>query len=810
MLNFKSHIKFHFIFCFIFIFSISNFSVAQSPTKPNFSSIRIDELSDGQLRNFIRQVDFSGLNDSQIEKVAGERGMKPEEIKKLMLRVKSIKLGDKDNKDFSEINSNPTDILDTTIVSSDTITLAEKALLELKTKIFGLDLFQNKQITFEPNLRLAAPLNYQIGPDDILKIELYGESEVAYSLKVSPEGNVNIPNIGIISLLNLTLEQAGGRISSKMANLYAGLRNKKTFLNVTIENLRTIKVIITGEVENPGTYSLSSVASVFNALYSSGGPTENGSFRSIEIIRDGKKISVIDVYDFLMKGDFKNAIRLQDQDVILIPPYKNRVELIGEVKRPLIFEIIPGENLNDLIEFAGGFTEQAYKNRIKVRKNTEKGRKIEDVFYSNFDTYLPESGDKFYVDAVLDRFENRVIINGAVFRPGEYELDSGEKLSSLILKADGLREDAFTKRAQILRRKDDLQTELISFDLSKILRKEIADISLESEDIVTISSKFDIKEDYNVFVDGEVLGGKTTLRYHDGMTLEDAIFLAGGITDAGSSKRISVSRRVKNSDVSSVSAVIAEVFDLEINTEFNTPDEGQFLLKPFDIVTVRSQSGYQAQRQMSIEGEVFHPGFYTLLKTDEKISSVINRAGGLTAFSYPEGASLKRPLILPQPEKINEIGLDSINVNSESNEFIGIDLKKILLNPGGPDDIIVQENDILFIPRQLQTIKINGQVAFPASIAFKKNKRFNYYISSAGGFGENASPRKSYIKYANGSTRTTKKILFYNFYPPIKPGAEIFVPIKDNEKSISLSEIISSTTSLLTLYLLINSVTNSN
>jgi protein involved in polysaccharide export with SLBB domain len=808
MLNFKSQIKFYSFLFFIFIFSISNFSVAQTSIKPNFSSIRIDELSDEQLKNFIRQVDFSGLNDAQIEKVAGERGMKPEEIKKLMLRVKDIKSGNKNNKDFSKFNTVLIDPLDTTIVSSDTITLAEKALLELKTKIFGLDLFRNKQITFEPNLRLAAPLNYQIGPDDILKIELYGESEVAYSLKVSPEGNINIPNIGIISLLNTSLEQASERIGSKMSALYPGLRNKKTFLNVTIENLRTIKVIITGEVENPGTYSLSSVASVFNALYSSGGPTENGSFRSIEIIRDGKLISVIDVYDFLMKGDFKNSIRLQDQDVILVPPYKNRVELIGEVKRPLIFEIIPGENLNNLIDFAGGFTEQAYKGRIKVRKNTEKGRKIEDVFYSDFINYLPESGDKFYVDAVLDRFENRVIINGAVFRPGEYELESGETLSSLLIKAEGLREDAFTKRGQILRKKDDLQIELISFDVSKILTKEIADISLKIEDIVTIFSKFDLKEEYNVFIDGEVLGGKNTLRFYEGMTLEDAIILSGGITDAGSSKRVSVSRRVKNSDVSSVSAVISEVFDLEIDKEFSTLGDDQFLLEPFDIITVRSLSGYKVQRQMSVEGEVFHPGSYTLLKTDEKISSIIKRAGGLTAFAYPEGASLKRSLKMP--DKANDITLDSIKVNTSNNDFIGIDLKKILLNPGGADDIIVEENDVLFIPRQLQTIKINGQVAFPASIAYKRNKRFNFYISSAGGFSENASPKKSFIKYANGSTRTTKKILFYNLYPPIKPGAEIFVPLRDSEKSISLSEIIGSTTSLLTLYLLINSVTNSN
>jgi protein involved in polysaccharide export with SLBB domain len=804
----KSDKKLLYSFCLVFCFLIASPVFAQNPNQPNFSTIRVDELSDEQIRNFMRQVEATGLKDAQLEQVAQARGMKPEEVVKLRRRVEALKLADKKKLSPAGIKVSGSSAgakSDTSTITQDTTTLAEKALLELKSKIFGADLFKNKQITFEPNLRLATPMNYQIGPDDVLKIELYGYSEVAYSLKVSPEGSITIPNIGVVSLVNTTIEQAIVRIKARMSTLYADLRTERTSLNVTIENIRTIKVIITGEIENPGTYSLPSVSTIFNSLYASGGPTENGSFRAIQIIRAGKKIATIDVYDFLINGDIKSSIRLQDQDVILVPNYKNRVEVVGEVKRPRIFEIIPGESLTDLLRFAGDFTERAYKSKIKVLKTTDNKRAIEDVLSSRFDTYKPQSGDKYYVDAVLERYTNRVTIEGAVYRPGEYELEAGASVISLIKKAEGLRDDAFTNRAYIKRLKDDLQTEIVSFDLAKVLTGVAADISLKREDIISVSSIFDLQEEYKISIYGEVIQPDSALKYLEGMNLGDAIMQAGGFTDAATPKKISVSRRVRNSNVLSLSASTAQVFEIDINRDLKQVGEN-FKLEPYDIIVVRATSGYEIQRQMTIQGEVLYPGSYTITKKDERISSVIQRSGGLTALAYPEGASLRRILKKEAAPKKNNAD-STKQVANIPNDYVGIDLVKILANPGGVDDIFLEENDILFVSKQLQTVTIQGEISSPVTTAYRNNKGFKYYISSAGGFTLKAAKRRSYVRYANGSTKSAKKFLLFNVYPSIKPGSEIFVPENPTQKPFSITELVSITTSLLTLYLLINTVT---
>ena len=795
-------------FCLVFCFLIASPVFAQNPNLPNFSTVRVDELSDEQIRNFMRQVEASGLKDAQLEQVAQARGMKPEEVVKLRRRVEALKLADKKKLSLAKTKgstSRPGATSDTSMVTQDTTTLAEKALLELKSKIFGADLFRNKQITFEPNLRLATPMNYQIGPDDVLKIELYGYSEVAYSLKVSPEGSITIPNIGVVSLVNTTIEQATVRIKARMATLYADLRTGKTSLNLTIENIRTIKVIITGEIENPGTYSLPSVSTVFNSLYASGGPTENGSFRAIQIIRAGKKIATIDVYDFLINGDIKSSIRLQDQDVILVPNYKNRVEVVGEVKRPRIFEIIPGESLTDLLRFAGDFTERAYKSRIKVLKNTDNERMIADVPSSNFNTYMPQSGDKYYVDAVLERYINRVTIEGAVYRPGEYELEAGASVVSLIKKAEGIREDAFINRAYIKRLKDDLQTEIVSFNLSEVLTGASADISLKREDVLSVSSIFDLKEEFKISIYGEVIHPDSAIIYLEGMSLEDAIMQAGGFTDAGTPKRISISRRVKNSDVLSKSAITAQVIEMDVNRDLKQQGEN-FKLEPYDIIVVRATSGYETQRLMTVQGEIVYPGSYTIIKKDERISSVIQRSGGLTALAYPDGASLRRLIKkgdIPEKNKADSTR-QIVNI---PNDYVGINLVKILADPGGVDDIFLEENDILFVPKQLQTVTIKGEISSPVTTTYRNNKRFKYYISSAGGFTNKAAKKRSYVRYANGATKAAKKILLFNVYPSVKPGSEIFVPENPSQKTFSITELVSITTSLLTLYLLINTVT---
>lgn len=804
-------------------------SFAQTVSK-NLNNIRVDELSDSQVRQFMTQLQSGGLSVSQYEQVALSRGMKAEELRKLRIRVSRIKLNDQKKLQINgklEISKNS----DSTKANSDTLSIAEMAFEELRSKIFGSDLFSGKTSTFEPNLRLATPLNYQVGPDDELLIDIYGYSEASYNLKVSADGTVNIPLLGVVPVGGMTIEQATSRIRSRLSSIYSGIQTDKTNVRVAIGNIRSIKVVLTGELVKPGTYTLPSVASVFNALYESGGPTQSGSFRQIEVIRGGQRVATIDIYDFLLKGELNNNLRLQDNDVIRVPTYLKRVEIVGEVKHPGIFEMLNDEKVSDLLRFAGDFTERAYQARIKVLKNTDTERKVSDIIFDEFKAYEPSGGDKFFIDEILDRFENRVTIEGAVFRPGQYELQKGLTLSQLIRKAEGLREDAFLNRGYIVRLKNNLQTELISFDFSAISSGNLADIPLQREDIISISSIFDLKEEYFVQIEGEVLQpGK--FNYSEGMTLEDVILQAGGFKESGSPERIEVSRRVKNSDLLSMSAQSAEILQFDINKDLKSKTFG---LQPFDIISVRQSSGYEVQRQVKIEGEVLYPGIYSISSKDEWISDLVKRAGGFTAQAFIEGASLKRSGVfledLPQSNKsdINSLNTqtfqediemldgmtksvsDSISFNPENelstkNEFVGINLQKIIAFPKSNFDIFLEEGDVLNIPKQLQTVKVSGQVNFPSSVIYSKGKGFKSYIANSGGFNQLSGKKRSYVKYANGSIKATKKFIVFNFYPTIKPGSEIVVTQGPTKRPFSVQEFVGVGTSLLTLYLLLNQV----
>lgn len=812
---------------------------AQQSGLQDLSSVRVDELSDAQVRQFMAQIETLGLSDAQLEQVAQSRGMSATEIQKLRERVDRLKKSADKGKRESGLSSRKSDdrnqnILDT-LSRRDSLSLAGQALAQLRSKIFGADLFKTTGLTFEPNLRLATPRNYVIGPDDQILIDIYGYSEASYQLTVSPEGTINIPYVGVIPISGMTIESATSRIRSRLASIYSGLRTGNTNVSVTIGNIRSIKVVLTGEVVKPGTYSLPSVATVFNALYSSGGPNQSGSFRQVEVIRGGRKIATLDVYDFLLTGELKNNVRLQDQDVIRIPTYRKRVEIVGEVKRPGIFEMVNGEDLTDLLRFAGDFTERAYRARIKVLKNTATERRISDITAAEFAVYQPSTGDKYFVDEILDRFENRVTIDGAVFRPGQFELEPGLTLGELIQKAEGLREDAFQNRGYIIRLKDDLQTELVSFDIRKILSGQTADIPLKREDIVVISSIFELKEEYFVRVEGEVQQ-PGQLHYAEGMTLEDAIIQAGGFREGATSQRIEVSRRVKNSNALSTSAQVAEVFQINASEDLKVASQA-FVLQPFDIVAVRPSAGYETQKQVRVEGEVLYPGVYTITKKDERISDILKRAGGFTAWAYAEGASLRRSgspkdssglkeefekYLIQQlaykkegsqssAEKLTS-SRDTIIVKTdfeaERNEFVGINLPAILKKPGSKVDIFLEEGDVLHIPKQLQTVKVSGEVLSPVTVVYLRNKGFKQYIANAGGFSEKAKRKRSYIKYANGAVKSTKKILFVSFHPRVKPGSEIVVPEGPGKRPFNLSEWVGVTTSIVTLLLLFNQLSN--
>jgi protein involved in polysaccharide export with SLBB domain len=815
----------------LILVSISNPALTQVNTQ-NLSNIRVDELSDDQVMAFMRQAEASGMGDAQLEQMAQARGMRPDEIKKLRERVDKLKKDSKKSSDLDPNKVQPKSATggrkmnfeqDSVAVEKDPASEAEKAFNELRSKIFGADLFKNSKLTFEPNLNLATPKNYVIGPNDGILIDLYGNSEASYDLKVSPEGNINIEYVGIIPVSGLTIEAATSRIRSRMSAIYAGLRTGGTKLNVSIGNIRSIKVILTGEIVKPGTYTLPSLANVFNALYSSGGPTEKGSFRNIELIRGGKVIANLDIYDFLMKGEMSDNLRLQDQDIIRVPVYQSRIEIVGEVKRPGIFELRSGETFRNLLNFAADFTENAFRARVKVLKNTDTERKIADISSDQFAGYQPNTGDKYFVDRILERFVNRVSIEGAVFRPGQYELEPGLTLAQLIRKAEGLKEDAFQQRGYITRLKPDNQIEMISVDLAGLLKGNVKDISLMREDVITISSIFDLKEEYKVTIDGEVRK-PGDFDFADGMTLEELILQAGGFSEAATSQRVEISRRVKNSNLTTADAITAQVFQVDIdkNLIFSKP---KFGLQPFDIVSVRSSIGYEVQRQVKVEGEVLYPGMYTITNKDERVSDLLRRAGGLTALAYIKGASLKRE----GPEKGN--GKNEINQEEEArnklaklqrlqenvkdttsakvteevlkNVYVGIKLEKILENPGTQVDLILEEGDILRIPKQLQTVKVNGEILYPVTTIFNPARDFKYYISQGGGFSSKSLKRRSYVIYANGSVKSTSKIFFFNNYPKIEPGAELFVPQKEEKRPLSAGEIVGISSGLGSLAIII-------
>ncbi|MNK30661.1 Polysialic acid transport protein KpsD precursor [compost metagenome] len=804
---------------FLFAVLVTQTVFAQS----NYANVKVDELSDAQILQMIKKAESIGYNEAQLEQMAAAQGMKPDEVQKLKLRVEKVrkqgtaKNVEPENKAASTGREN-SETTDGGAVNNEKKVKDE----EIGPKIFGSELFKNGSITFEPNLRMATPKGYIIGPDDKLLIDLTGDNEASYNLAVSPDGIINLQYVGRIAVGGLSIDQATSKIRTAMGKTYPSVRSGRTNLAINLGNIRSIKVTMTGQVTKPGTYTLSSLSTVYNALYAAGGPSQNGTFRKIQVVRNNKVVSTIDVYDFLLKGIQQNNIRLQDQDVINVPVFDKRVEMQGEVKTAALFEVVAGESLQDLIGFAGGFTTQAYTAKIKTFQNTDKERRITDVAAADFGTYAPKNGDKFVVEAILDRFQNRVEILGAVFRPGVYELEKGATLKGLINKADGLAEDAFMSRGYINRLNADNTQSLISFDVAKIVAGTVQDISLQREDKVTISSLFDLRDEYKLSIQGEVRA-PGTFEYADYITLGDIIQMAGGFKEGATPNRIEISRRVKNSDSLSKSAITAELFTVNINPQLKLEDN-DFILKPFDIVTVRNSAGYSIQKQIKLEGEVLYPGLYTITSKDERISDLIKRAGGLTPYAYAEGASLKRP----GAEKVNPKDKNAIDNKEEENkkllnlkraqeagvkdtvkaeveqkliqsDLVGISLDQILHKPRSRYDLIIEDGDVIRIPRQLQTVKVTGEVLNPNSIVYLPGKSFKQYVNGAGGFTSSALKRGAYIKYANGSVEAGSKFLFFSNYPKVKPGAEILVPKKAERERMTAQSWIGIGTAVASL-----------
>jgi protein involved in polysaccharide export with SLBB domain len=815
------------VFLFLLCFSFGAIEHASAQTNlQNISSVNVDDLSDQQITQLLQQAQNAGLSDVQLLQQAQTRGMSNAQVQKLQTRIRDIRSKQPGNNGKS---------MDTIIMSSrkptyrvDTLdtTAVRKDLFEnFKPKIFGADIFKNKNNSFEPNLKVATPVNYIVGPDDQLNISVYGSSVVNWKLDVSPDGNINIPGVGILNVGGKTIETVTALIKGKLsANNYAIGRG--TSVQVSLGNIRSIKVIMVGQLLKPGTYTLSSLSTVFNALYAAGGPTENGSLRQIEVIRDNKIIRRLDVYDFLVKGSQKDNISLRDQDIVRVPSYRTRVELAGQVKIPALFEVIPGENLQDIIGYAGGFTDSAYTARIKVSQISDQQRKLTDVVEDDYKNYIPLRGDKYFIQSILNRFENRVTITGAVFRPGEFELQKGLTLSKLIENAAGLKEDAFMDRGTITRLKADNSKEMISFNVKDVINKSLS-IPLQREDSIYIASIFDLRNKYLITINGSVRK-PGTIAFSENMKVEDLILRTGGFTEGASPKRIEVARRINDSDPHSKSSKVAEVFSVDIDSKLKL-DSINFVLQPYDIVSVYNLPGYQKQKTVKIEGEVLYPGSYTISKKDEKISDLVARAGGLTASADIEGGSLKRDNIailgvdktkadtaaiekeqleqvrrLKRDDKIS--GKSSISDSTAFNDkeqprnnYVGIDLTKILKSPGSKIDLLLEDGDVVRIPKQQQVVRVNGEVLYPSAVVYTSSKSFNDYVSNAGGYSPHSLRKGAYVVYPNGTVKGTRKFLFFNNHPDVKPGSEIYVPKKPSTPNNTAQTILGFTTGLASL-----------
>ncbi|MDM1295962.1 SLBB domain-containing protein [Sphingobacterium sp. N143] len=797
----------------------------------NPASIKVDNLTDAQIEQYVKQAALMGYDESQLDGFARAQGVSAVEVQKLKERLAKIKRK-KQQPDQAQdsYNSSSTGRGSGRQVnggSSNRDSLQNRRLSEQdsmhneegKLKIFGADLFKNNAITFEPNLRMATPSSYIIGPDDEILLDITGDNEASYTLPVSPDGMIKVEYVGQINVAGLSIAAAKSKIEQRLSGTYPAIRSGRTNISVTIGNIRTIRVTLTGAVTKPGTYSLPSLATVFNALYASGGPNKNGTYRQIQVIRANRVVSTIDVYDFLANGIQQGNIHLQDQDIIHIPVYGARVQFEGEVKRPAIFETVPGESLLDILRYAGDFTENAYSAKIKVLQTTGRERSVQDLYADQFANYTPKGGDQYIVDPILERFANRVSVLGAVFRPGIFGLEPGMTLKQVLEMADGVREDAFLERGLINRLKSDNTAELINFNVREVLAGTTADIPLKREDKIEISSIFDLRDEYKFTVQGEVRF-PGDLPFSSNATLGDVIQKAGGLTEAAKNARVEIARRLNHRDVNDHSSSQTILVDIKdgLLTDPN------IALQPYDVISILGDAGFRTQRQVKIEGEVLYPGFYTISREDERISDIIKRAGGLTPYAYTEGASLKRTGMskLKAEEKKEkerlqkELEKDSLDQDQESgkekeleeekegnsraknaalakvsqqgmsaeevepSDLVGIELNKILENPYERGDLLVLDGDIITVPKELETVKVVGEVLNPNNVVYVKGKKLKYYVNQAGGFTDNALKKRVFVQYANGAVKGKS-----GGYPDIKPGAEIVVPKRAPREKLS-------------------------
>jgi protein involved in polysaccharide export with SLBB domain len=766
-----------------------------------------DNYSDEQIISYWEKAKSQGYSLDQLEEILKVKGVSLTQISKLKQRISTLR--------FSDNTTATSDFANKNISNLNKFGLEGKvAIKEENNLIFGYNFFTNPNISFTPNINLATPATYQLGPGDELLIDVWGAAENSYRNQVDREGVIRLKNIGPVYISGLSIENAKKKITSYLKRIYSGIgaaddSYNKVYVDISLIGVRTVQVNIMGEVKVPGTYSLSALSSVLNALYAAGGPSENGTFRNIKLIRNGKNVETFDVYKYLVEGSEEGNALVRDQDKIIVSPYISRISIVGSIKRPGLYELIKGESVKDLIGYSSGFTSDAYKERLIVERINGSQKGISEIILADEDNFVINDGDKITVDKIIDRFENRVTIEGAVYRSGNYELTDGLTLLDLIEKADGIKQDAFLERGIIYRSIDDVKQEIVSFILQEILDKTTT-IELKREDEVQIFSNSDLEENKTVSIDGAI-NLSQRIKFIDKMTVEDLIAISGGFKEGADVNMIDVSRRVKDGSFKTLSKNIKTSSSKSLISD----KHDFFYLEPFDEVTVRYLKGFTSQQSVSITGEVSYPGNYSIIDKEERILDLIKKAGNITPYAYVEGATLIRRIsFLTEREQLKSLqtikekdSLDAININLKEYK-IGINLVEILKEKNKNSDLnlILKEGDVLIIPAKKQTVEVRGEVLVPSLIRFEKNNSLKEYIYKSGGFSENAKRNKAYVIYVNGDIKSIRSFLFFKSYPTIKPGSLIVIPNKPKQDRRTIQEIIALTTGISTLGILIYSL----
>ena len=746
----------------------------------DLSTFKVDALTETDISQIQKDLKSKGMTIDQFQDQAIAKGMPLSEFNKLKTRLNNSALIDKNKNPLLKLDkitiTKKNNILDTSIDE-------EFNNKKLNPLIYGSELFNESNAGFAANSNIATPINYIVGPKDVLKLVVYGVQEFSADLIVSKEGIVQIANVGQVKVGGLSIEAAIERIKQQMAkSSYPSLKSNESKLALTVGDIRTIQVSVIGAMKS-GKYNVSSLSNVLSVLTEAGGPNEIGSFRNIELIRNNKVESKIDLYQFMQYGDQKQMMSLKDNDVIRIPAYKNRFEIKGQAKRPGIFEPNANESFKNILEYAGGFDDTAYTALVKVIQKTDKERAIKDLSAAEFDKYIPVGGDVIIISKIIDRYQNRVKLTGAAYRPDTYELTQGMRISDLIKKGDGLKEDALTSGAQLFRIKPNLLREMINIDLGKALAGDKSEnIYLQREDELFISSILDLRDSFNVTIYGEIHNpGK--YQYLDSMTVKDLITLAGGSTFAAN-KKIEVARLYKQQGDRITTNIIANLYTTELDANLNfTPGNADIVLQPYDVISITKKGGYSENQVVTITGQIQNSGRYSLTNRTERVSDIITRAGGLIGDAYGKGAFIKRESI--KSDTLSVMLKDSI-LKSDKKEFkkekpenvqnIALDIDKIIKNPGSYYDLVLADKDEIIIPKIDNKITIRGGVLRPITITYHDGITIGECISAAGGITEFAKRNRAYVVYFNGRSKRTKSFGFIRINPRIEPGSEVVLP----------------------------------